>query len=50
MKDRNNDPSGVSIVFSENGDVNHHLGTGSFVSKGIISTVKRVGFVSDRMS
>jgi hypothetical protein len=28
----------------------HHLGTGLFIHKGIISAVKMVEFVSDRMS
>jgi len=33
-----------------NGNANHYLGTGSFVHKTIISAVKRVEFISDRMS
>jgi hypothetical protein len=32
------------------GNANHHLGTGFFVHKGVISAVKRVEFISDRMS
>jgi hypothetical protein len=36
--------------FYERGNENHQLGTGSFVRKIIISAVRRVEFVSDRMS
>jgi hypothetical protein len=36
--------------FYGNGNVDHHIGTGYIVHKGIISTVKRVEFVSDKMS
>jgi hypothetical protein len=36
--------------FHRNGNAGHHLGAGYFVHKGIISPVKMVEFVNDRMS
>jgi exonuclease III len=44
------EPAGDYTFFYGNGNADHHLGTAFFVHKTIISAVKRVEFVSDRMS
>jgi hypothetical protein len=44
------EPVGEYTFLYRKGNKNHELGTGFFVHKRIISAVKRVEFVSDRMS
>jgi hypothetical protein len=44
------EPAGECTFFYGKGNENSELGTSFFVPKGILSTVKRVEFVSDRMS
>jgi hypothetical protein len=51
VKESKWDRSGTEYtVFYGKGNKKHELGTGFFVHKRIISSVKRVEFVSDRMS
>jgi hypothetical protein len=44
------EPAGDYTFFYGNGNTDHYLRTGFFVHKRIISAVKRVEFISDRMS
>jgi hypothetical protein len=44
------DPAGKYTFFNGQGNKNHELGTDFFVHKRIVSAVKRVELVSNRMS
>jgi hypothetical protein len=43
------EPTGEYIFFGRKGSENHELGIGFFVQKKIMSAVRRVEFISDRM-
>jgi hypothetical protein len=43
------EPADDYTFFYGNGNAEYHLGTGFFICKGIISAVKRVEFINDRM-
>ena len=50
MGDREGTERAGIIIFLWKGDVNHQLGRGSFVHHRIVTAVKKVEFISDRMS
>jgi hypothetical protein len=43
------EPKDDNTVLSGNGNANNQVGTGFFVHKRIISAVKKIKFISDRM-
>ena len=43
-------PIGDYMLYYGKGNNNHQLGTGFFIHKGIKSAVKKVEFISDRLS
>jgi hypothetical protein len=44
------EPAGEYRIFYGKENENHELGTGFFIHKGIMSAVKRVELISDRMT